>query len=124
MSIYLLATFSHFAHNALFIDQYPNFPSQISGTAVFGAWIGITSIGVVGYLLMQYGKQMIGLIVIAVYSVMGFSGLAHYTTTPLVAHSFIINFSIWLEATTGLMVLIIAVKLLVKQFRNGRYEVA
>ena len=70
MIIYCLASLVHFTHNAVFIDEYPNLPGWISSAGVYITWLGITSIGIVGYLLVHYGNRLAGLVTCAVYGAM------------------------------------------------------
>ena len=77
---------------------------------VYVAWIAITAIGVVGYLLFRYQYRKIGLLVLAVYAMFGFDGLAHYSLAPMSAHTATMNLTIWLEAATaGLFLITVAI---------------
>jgi hypothetical protein len=61
----------------------------------------IGSIGLAGYLLMRRGHQFWGLAVVAIYAMLGFDGLLHYTLAPMGAHSWGMNLSIWFEVVTA-----------------------
>jgi len=119
--VYCSASLVHFIHNAVFIDEYPNLPGWISAVGVYITWFGITGIGIVGYLLIHYGKRFIGLITCAVYGAIGLDGLGHYSLAPISAHTFTMNLTIWLEAITAVIVLIVVAGLMVNHFR-GRFQ--
>ena len=42
---------------------------------------------------------------IAIYAVLGFAGLDHYTLAPVSAHTLAMNATIWLETATGFALL-------------------
>jgi len=114
---YGAASFLHYAHNAEFLADYPNMPTWLSRTKVYVAWFGVTAVGVLGYLLVRRGYQLIGLFVIAVYATLGFDGLGHYTLAPVSAHTATMNVTIWLEVGTAALVLFAAAGLVAKQVR-------
>ena len=101
LSAYCAASLLHFAHNATFADEYPNLPAALSPARIYGAWVGITALGVAGYLTFRRGFQATGLAVIAVYAALGFDGLLHYGLAPVSAHTRMMNFTIWLEVATA-----------------------
>ena len=118
LTLYCAASLFHFVHNAVFIDEYPNLPNWISVVVIYITWLGITSIGIVGYLLVHHGKQVIGLITLAAYGTFGLDGLGHYSLAPMSAHTFTMNLTIWLEALTAVIVLITTIWLLTSHFRQ------
>ena len=120
--IYCLASLLHFSHNAIFIDEYPNLPDWISASGVYITWLGITGIGITGYFLFRHGKQLLGLIICAIYGAIGLDGLGHYTLAPISAHSFMMNFSIWFEVITAIIVLITVTGLMVKHFKTLKHQ--
>lgn len=105
---YAAASFLHHAHNAEFLDQYPNMPAWISPLAVYAAWLGATVIGFAGYLLLRHGHRVAGLVLLSGYGCYGLDSLAHYALAPLSAHTLAMNVSIWLEAATAAGLLVIA----------------
>jgi hypothetical protein len=115
---YCAASLFHFAHNAVYIDDYPNLPAWITATGTYVAWCGITAIGVAGYLLLRRGYRLVGLAVIAVYGTFGLDGLAHYSLAPISAHTFTMNLSIWLEAITAVIVLIVVTGMMAGHARS------
>lgn len=102
---YCVASLIHHVHNAEFMNQYPNMPAWLSRTRVYAAWLGGTTIGVTGYLLVRWRYQFIGLIVLGVYGALGLGGLGHYAVAPLSAHTWAMNLTIWLEVATAVLLL-------------------
>jgi hypothetical protein len=82
----------HHAHNAEFLDEYPNMPGWLSAAAVYGAWLVAALVGVLGYVLLRTGYQ-------------GTGALLHYVIAPLSAHSAAMHFTIGLEAAAGVFLL-------------------
>jgi hypothetical protein len=95
------ASLVHFSHNAQFVADYPNLPPSITAASVYGTWLLIAAVGLVGYLLLKRGHQFWGLAVVAIYAAIGFDGLLHYTLAPMGAHSWGMNLSIWFEVVTA-----------------------
>jgi hypothetical protein len=116
--VYCSASLFHFVHNAVYIADYPNLPAWISVAGIYLTWLGITSIGLVGYLLLRHGYRFIGLVTFAIYAAFGLDGLAHYSLAPMSAHTFTMNLSIWSEAVTAVVVLVAVTVLLIKHFKN------
>jgi hypothetical protein len=58
----------------------------------------------------EYRK--LGLLVLAVYAVFGFDGLAHYSLAPMSGHTVTMNLTIWLETATAGLFLITVVGLM------------
>lgn len=103
---YTAASLFHYSHNAEFLDEYPNMPAWLSRTKVYGAWLGVTAVGLVGYLLVRWRYLLPGLVVLAVYGLLGLDGLGHYVVAPVSAHTLTMNLSIWLEAITAVLLLV------------------
>jgi hypothetical protein len=117
---YCLASLLHFAHNAAFLDAYPNLPSSITVMSIWSVWLAITSIGVAGWLLVRANRISPGLIVIGVYACFGFDGLAHYSVASMSSHTWGMNATIWLESfTAGILLCLVAVSV-VSLRRNRR----
>ena len=101
------ATLLHHAHNAEFLDQYPNMPAWLSPAGVYAAWIAATAIGAGGYWLLTRGYRLAGVALVIVYGCYGLDGLVHYALAPASAHSAAMNLSIWLEAAAALALLVV-----------------
>ena len=104
--IYGAASFVHHAHNAQFLQQYPNMPAWVSAAGVYGAWFGTAALGVLGYMLLRGGNERGGILTLAIYGGFGFYGLAHYWIAPMWAHTLAMNLTIWCEVATAAMLLI------------------
>ena len=102
---YCAASLLHFAHNAIFLHSYPNMPAWLSPAGVWTAWLGVTGVGVIGYLLLRAGYRWCGLSLIAVYGLLGLDSLSHYGLAPFSAHSFTMNLTILLDTFAALLVL-------------------
>src|SRR5258706_11845668 len=92
--IYGIASLVHFWHNAEFIAEYPNLPTSWSAAHVYLAWIVLTLVGVIGWLVMSRGFALAGLLVLAAYAALGLDSLGHYVLAPLSAHTFAMNSTI------------------------------
>lgn len=95
--LYCAASLLHFVHNAEFVADYPNLPAWISRGAIYGTWLAIAAIGILGFLLFRGRHVLIGLGLLAIYTALGFDGLLHYARAPLAAHSAGMNATIWIE---------------------------
>ena len=102
--VHTAASLVHFVHNAAYLADYPNMPTWISPAGIYGVWLAEAAIGAAGVLLMLRGRRA-GLVLIAIYAVLGLAGLDHYTLAPVSAHTLAMNATIWLETATGLALL-------------------
>ena len=109
LALYGLASLVHFVHNAEFLDGYPNLPAWLSRSQIYGAWCGITAVGLVGYTLYRRGRAGIGLSLLVLYTSLGFDGLLHYRRAPVVAHTVAMNLAIWLEVVAAALALMAVV---------------
>jgi hypothetical protein len=114
LALYGLASLVHFAHNVEYLGAYPNLPAWLSRSQIYGAWCGITGVGLVGYTLYRRGRVFIGLCLLVLYTSLGFDGLLHYRRAPLTAHTLAMNLTIWSEvaaaALASIAVLTVAVR--------------
>lgn len=102
--VHAAASLLHFVHNAAFLADYPNMPVWISPAGIYGVWLAEAAIGAAGLVLFLRGR-IVGLVLIAVYAVLGLAGLDHYTLAPMSAHTLAMNATIWLETATGIILL-------------------
>ncbi len=119
LAVYCAASLLHYAHNAAFVDEYPNMPAWLSSAMIYGAWMGVTAVGLAGYLLVWRGYQVAGFAVIAIYAVLGFDGLGHYGLAPVSAHLAMMNFTIWLEVATAALLLAVVVGRMARRLRKA-----
>ena len=103
--LYAAASLLHFAHNAQYLALYPNLPASWSRADVYLGWCCVTTLGVAGYLLYFRRHRPVGLTLLALYAVLGFGGLLHYTRAPLSHHSSMMNVTIWVEVIAAALVL-------------------
>ena len=116
--LYGIASLVHFIHNAEFLADYPNLPSSWSRTGVYLAWVGMTLIGVLGWILFHRGFQRTGLVIVAVYAALGMDSLGHYVVAPLSDHSAIMNATILLEVVAAGLLFIETTRLFVLRTRG------
>jgi hypothetical protein len=108
--LYGLASLVHFVHNAEYLAAYPNLPAWLSRFQIYGAWCGVTAVGLAGYTLYRRGHPFIGLSFLAFYAALGFDGLLHYLRAPLAAHTVSMNLTIWSEAGAAALALLAVVR--------------
>src|SRR5882672_703357 len=107
MLAYCLASLAHHIHNAEFLNEYPNLPGWLTPAGVYAAWAGESVAGFAGYVLMRHGYRIGGLVLIALYAVLGLGGLMHYSLAPLQSHTLAMNATIWAEAAAAILLLTI-----------------
>jgi len=112
--LYGAASLLHFAHNAEYLADYPNLPASFTRLQIYLAWCAIGAVGVLGYVLFQRGKRLVGLSVLAVYAALGFDGFLHYTRAPFAAHTTMMNVTIVLEAVAAGALLVAVFSLVVR----------
>jgi hypothetical protein len=117
--VYGMASLLHFVHNAEFVSDYPNLPAAWSRADIYLAWVGLTVVGILGWLLLSRGYQFIGLVLLATYAAGGLDSLGHYLLAPVSAHTFTMNSTILLEVTTAGFVLVEVVRQLARRLRWG-----
>lgn len=106
LALYAGASLVHFAHNAEYLAQYPNLPAAWTRAEVYLAWCGLTTVGLLGYVLYRGGFSRAGLALMAVYGALGFGGLLHYTRAPITHHSAAMNLTIWAESAAAAVFLL------------------
>ncbi|MEO7886047.1 MAG: hypothetical protein ABIR76_04850 [Polaromonas sp.] len=119
---YFLTSLGHFSHNAEFICEYPNLPAWLTRAQVYAVWAAITSLGVVGLLLMRKKYTATGLLLMAVYAAMGFDGLGHYVFAPIELHPLIANVTILSEVAAAALLLPVVLWLLGMHVFRGDAE--
>jgi hypothetical protein len=109
---YFFTSLGHFSHNAEFICEYPNLPAWLTRAQVYAVWAAITSVGVLGLLLMHRKFMAAGLLLVAVYAALGFDGLGHYVVAPIELHPLMANVTILSEVVAAALLLPVALWLL------------
>jgi hypothetical protein len=106
VALYAAASLLHFVHNAEHLAHYPNLPSSWSRVDVYLAWCVVTMLGIVGYVLYLRGNRRAGLSFLALYAILGFAGLLHYTRAPFAHHSSMMNITICTEVAAAAALLV------------------
>ena len=81
-------------------------PASWTSAGVYFAWIGLTVVGVIGWILLARGYHLAGLLLLAVYAALGLDSLGHYVLAPLSDHTAAMNSTILLEVAAAALVLI------------------
>jgi hypothetical protein len=110
MLLYGVTSLLHFAHNAIYLLDYPNLPLWLTSAGVWISWCGVALVGVLGYWLYRRISRRAGLAVICVYGALGFAGLDHYAVAPMGAHSFVMNLTILCEVAAAAVLLLYLVR--------------
>lgn len=101
LTLYFIASLTHFAHNAEFIAIYPNLPVWMTRESVYRACLVVCVPGVLGLGLRSLGWMRSGALLLAVYGALGLAGLLHYTLALCGEHTLTTNLTIWFEVVTG-----------------------
>jgi len=116
--LYFIASLAHFTHNAEYIAFYPGMPSWLGPEQVYLAWLGVTGVGFVALALLRFGLPLPAVVLLGIYGALGLDGLAHYTLALCSEHTVVANITIWSEATTGLLVLLVSALTLGRRFSS------
>ncbi|MDM9381849.1 hypothetical protein QUB80_14185 [Chlorogloeopsis sp. ULAP01] len=117
----VVITISHYTDNAIFIDRYPA-PEWISYSyRVYMAWIILTLIGVVGYLLYRKGILRIAYLFLGIYSLTGLFSPGHYFYGEMSKFSLKMHTLIWFDFIAGLSIIgfITWSGLILKEWQKG-----
>jgi hypothetical protein len=114
MLIYTAASLLHFVHNATNLHEYPNMPTWLTPLGVYGAWCAVAVVGALGYWIYRRKHRVTGLVLIAVYAVLGFGGLDHYVAASVSAHSWAMNLTIAIEVASAAILLMTVILRAVK----------
>jgi hypothetical protein len=106
MVVYGVTSLMHFAHNAVYLREYPRMPPWLTASGVWAAFVALTAIGVLGYCVYRFRSRTVGVLLIAAYAVLGFGGLDHYVVAPVAAHSIVMNLTIAMEAAAAAALLV------------------
>ena len=112
--VYLVASLTHFVHNAEFIDEYPNLPAWLARSDVYLAWAATLIPCVLAYWAWARGREAWAFGLFAAWSALGFLGLDHYYIAPVSAHSKSAIFTIFFELLAGAGLLAVSIFYLVK----------
>ena len=115
VALYFVASLAHFGHNAEYIAIYPGMPDWLTREKIYLAWLGVTSVGLLAFVLRRFGLHTLAVLVLAVYGALGLDGLTHYTLALCSEHTLLANVTIWLEAVSGLLLSLASVVLLTRR---------
>jgi len=101
ITLYGVASFVHFAHNAEYLAFYPNMPAWLTRENVYLAWLAVTSVGVLAVAFAAAGWRAAAAISLVLYGLSGLDGLGHYGLALCSEHTFTTNVTIWAEALAG-----------------------
>lgn len=112
---YFSARLAHFSHNAQYIAFYPGMPAWLTPGKVWLFWFAVCGVGLLAGGLIRLGLPALGLLALGVYGALGLDGLLHYRLGLCSQHTLMANLTIWAEATTGLMLLLVSAVLLARR---------
>ncbi len=112
---YFLASLAHFSHNAEYIAFYPGMPHWLTSENVYLAWLVVTGVGVLALILFRLGLPALAITSLGIYGAFGLDGLAHYTLALCSEHTLAANLTIWSEAVTGRLLLLVSAVILRRQ---------
>jgi hypothetical protein len=106
--VYFTASLAHFGHNAEYIAFYPGMPGWLTREKVYLAWLAVTSLGLIAFVFARLALPALALLFLAAYGAFGLDGLAHYTLALCSEHTLLANITIWSEAITGVVLLLVS----------------
>ena len=109
---YFVASLAHFTHNAEYIAFYPGMPAWLGREAVYLAWLGVTGVGVLAFVVLRLGFPAAAACLLGLYGAFGLDGLAHYTLALCSEHTLAANITIWSEAILGVALVLASATLL------------
>jgi hypothetical protein len=117
-ALYGLCTFAHFTHHAEFLVYYPNLPEALTREVVYLLWMAVTVVGMAAVPFSMLGMGVVAALLLALYGLLGLSGLAHYSLGAWEEHSLVANLLIVFQALSGLALAVKAVRETAKQTRR------
>lgn len=101
----------HYTDNYLAFDRYPQADTgpEVTADTIWIAWVVFTAFGAAGYLAYRRGRVRRGAALLAVYSLSGLVGLAHYTAPGMGNLDWWRHLHIWVDVACGAAVLAFAV---------------
>ncbi|WP_457353292.1 hypothetical protein [Roseateles sp. P5_D6] len=115
VAAYFAASLAHFSHNAQYIAFYPGMPAWLTPGTVWLCWFAVCAVGLLAWVLTRLGLPTLGLLALGVYGALGLDGLLHYRLGLCSQHTLMANLTIWAEATTGLMLLLVSAVLFARR---------
>jgi hypothetical protein len=117
-ALYGLCTFAHFTHHAEFLVYYPNLPEGLTREVVYLLWMAVTVVGMAVVPFSMLGMGVVAGLLLALYGLLGLSGLAHYSLGAWEEHTLVANLLIVFQGLSGLALAVKAVRETTKQTRR------
>jgi hypothetical protein len=101
----------HYTDNYFAFDRFPQASSgpEVTDDMIWIAWVVLTAFGAAGYVLYRRGQVRRGSMLLAVYSISGLVGLAHYTAPGMTELAWWRHAHIWGDIVCGVALLAFAV---------------
>lgn len=112
---YFAASLAHFSHNAQYIAFYPGMPAWLTPGRVWLFWFAVCGVGLLAWVLTRLGLRALGLLALGVYGGLGLDGLLHYRLGLCSEHTLMANLTIWAEAASGLVLLLVSAVLFARR---------
>ena len=109
----LLLSVVHYIDNTVRFDDYTKGPKDgfITQAMIPISWVLFTAAGIEGYRALKAGNRGLGGSLLGVYSVSGLIGIFHYTSVSASDFSAFQNTFIGLDFLAGLVVFVLAVRI-------------
>jgi hypothetical protein len=106
------ASVVHYTDNWLAFERYPTGGPgpEVTADTIWITWIVLTAFGAGGYVLYRRGRVRPAAALLAVYSLSGLVGLAHYTAPGTSELAWWRHLHIWVDVACGAAVLAFAVR--------------
>jgi hypothetical protein len=114
----IVITAFHYTDNFIDFEHYPS-PAWITQQGVWLAWIILTAIGIIGYVLYIKRVFWLAYISIAIYSITGAFSPGHYFFPAKVPFSFKMHTFIWLDAIAGAAILVFTLYLITDDLQKS-----
>jgi hypothetical protein len=97
----------HYTDNYLAFDRFPQGDTgpEITADTIWIAWVAFTAFGVAGYVAYRRGRVRRGAALLAVYSLSGLIGPAHYTAPGMSRLEWWRHAHIWVDIVCGVALL-------------------
>jgi hypothetical protein len=121
-ALYGLCTFAHVTHLAEFLVYYPNLPEALTREVVYLLWMALTVVGMAAVPFSMLGMGVVAALLLALYGLLGLSGLAHYSLGDWEEHGLVADLLIVFQGLSGLALAVKAVRETAKQTRRRPYR--
>jgi hypothetical protein len=70
--------------------------------------VAVTSLGLIAFVFARLALPALALLFLAAYGAFGLDGLAHYMLALCSEHTLLANITVWSEAITGVVLLLVS----------------